>query len=154
MGTLPAFRSPAHSEIPASSSRLSDAAGSRKVANEMDWGLWAILNEMDDQQFKLRADGALEQLNRKLAAAGDRHGFDVDLTDGALKVEFDEPAGRFVVSPNSPVRQIWVSALTKSFKLEWNDAKSAFVLPSSGQTLEELMAFAVTQHLGEPVSLP
>ena len=33
-----------------------------------------------------------------------------------------------MVSPNAPVRQIWVSAHSKSFKLDWDAAKEAFVL--------------------------
>jgi frataxin-like iron-binding protein CyaY len=58
-----------------------------------------------------------------------------------------------VVSPNAPVRQIWVSAHSKSFKLDWDDARQAFVLPSTKQTLAEMMAEAIGQQLGESVVL-
>jgi frataxin-like iron-binding protein CyaY len=35
-----------------------------------------------------------------------------------LQIVFEEPApAKFVVSPNAPVRQIWVSALSRSYKL-------------------------------------
>ena len=50
----------------------------------------------------------------RLAAASDRFDFDSDINAGALTVEFEDPRERFVVSPNAPVRQIWVSANVKS----------------------------------------
>ena len=108
---------------------------------------------MDDQEFARRADGAIGDLYRKLAAATDDFEFDVDMNAGALAIEFDEPHEKFVVSPNSPVHQIWVSALTKSFKLEWRPEGGAFVLPETGQTLEALMVSAMRQRLGPAFSL-
>ena len=106
---------------------------------------------MEDKDFQRRADQALEELNRRLAAAGDRYGFESDFNAGALTVEFDDPPGRFVVSPNSPVRQIWVSALTRSFKLDWDEDRSAFVL--DGKTLTELIQSAISTHMGEEIVL-
>ncbi len=108
---------------------------------------------MDDQEFKTRADQALEELYKKLGTAADEHEIEVDFNAGALAIEFEEPPAKFVVSPNSPVRQIWVSALTRSFKLAWDPAKSAFVLPETGQSLNELIGSAISQHLGETVTL-
>lgn len=108
---------------------------------------------IDEQEFQKNASEALESLNRKLAAAGDHYGIEADFNAGALAIEFDDPPGKFVVSPNSPVRQIWVSALTKSFKLGWDAARGAFVLPETSQTLQELMADVIGRHLGETVSL-
>ncbi len=98
---------------------------------------------MDEQDFKTKADVALESLYRKLSSASDRYNFEPDFNSGALSIEFDEPKGRFVVSPNTPVRQIWVSAHSKSFKLDWDVARNAFVLPETGQALDELIADAV-----------
>lgn len=108
---------------------------------------------MDDQQFKTLATAALESLADRLGAAGDQYGFEADLQEGALKIEFDDPPARFVVSPNSPVKQIWVSALVKSFKLDWNDSQQQFVLGSTGETLDQLLASAISQQLGETVVL-
>ena len=108
---------------------------------------------MDEQEFQKRADQALEALYRKLSTAGERHEFEADFNAGALAIEFEEPPAKFVVSPNTPVRQIWVSALTKSFKLGWDADRSAFVLPESGETLEQMVAGAISKHLGETVTL-
>lgn len=106
---------------------------------------------MDDQQFRNRADEALEDLNAALIVAGDDHGFDVDFQNGALTVEFDEPPSKFVVSPNAPVRQIWVSALTRSFKLGWDDETQAFVYSDTGETLNTLMSKVISTHLNADV---
>ena len=108
---------------------------------------------MDENLFRVESDAALDDLFRALARASDEHDFEADLNGGALTVEFEQPPAKFVVSPNAPVRQIWVSALTTSFKLEWESARNAFVLPASGQTLRQLMASVISRQLGEPVEL-
>lgn len=108
---------------------------------------------MDEQEFRNRADSSLQSLYNRLSVASDRYGFEPDFNSGALAIEFDEPKAKFVISPNTPVRQIWVSAHSKSFKLDWDAAKQTFVLPETNQTLEALIASAIAQHLGEPVTL-
>ena len=108
---------------------------------------------MTDQEFRTLADQALNDLHRKLSAASDRHPFEADFNSGALTIEFEDPPAKFVVSPNSPVRQIWVSAHSKSFKLDWDPARTAFVLAASGQTLAEMLGEAIGQQLDEKVSL-
>lgn len=108
---------------------------------------------LDEQQFRGAADAALTSLNRALSDAGDRFGFESDMNSGALTVEFDDPPAKFVVSPNAPVRQIWVSAHSRSFKLDWNPESAAFVLPATGQTLHQLLGAHISEHLGEEVAL-
>ena len=108
---------------------------------------------MTEQEFKTRADEALDSLYKKLSAATDNYEFEPDFNSGALSIEFEEPKGKFVISPNTPVRQIWISAHSRSFKLDWQDDKRAFVLPDTGQTLESFIEGAIGQHLGEAVSL-
>ncbi|HEV8414849.1 MAG TPA: frataxin domain-containing protein [Bryobacteraceae bacterium] len=99
----------------------------------------------------MRAEQALDDLYRRLSAAAEDYEFEVDFNAGALAIEFENPPAKFVVSPNSPVSQIWVSAHSKSFKLDWNPTRAAFVL--GGQTLAELIGDAVGKQLGEPVAL-
>ena len=65
-----------------------------------------------------------------------------------------EPASaKFVVSPNTPVRQIWVSALAKSYKLDWDIVENTFVHVESGDTLKGLIEKAISKQLHEEVSL-
>src|ERR1700679_3202562 len=104
---------------------------------------------MDEQEFKNRADQALDDLYKRLLTASERHDFEADFGGGALVIEFEAPPAKFVVSPNAPVSQVWVSAQMKSFKLDWNPARNAFVTPDSGQTLVELVAAVTGQQIGE-----
>jgi CyaY protein len=93
---------------------------------------------LSDQDFRLRADHALEDLQRAMLPAADDEGFEVELQNGVLQVVFDEPRpAKFVVSPNAPVRQIWVSAMSRSYKLSWTPERSAFEL--DGESLNELV---------------
>lgn len=108
---------------------------------------------IDDVEFQQRADDALTGLYRKLASASDDYEFEADFNSGALTIEFEEPPVKFVVSPNSPVHQIWVSALSRSYKLDWDAVENTFVLPGSRQTLNELIAEAIGKQLGEEVTL-
>jgi iron donor protein CyaY len=108
---------------------------------------------MDEQEFKTRAEQALDDLYRRLSITAEEHDFEVDFNAGALAIEFETPPAKFVVSPNSPVSQIWVSAHSKSFKLDWDPGRGAFVLAGTGQTLADLMGDAVGKQLGQEVAL-
>jgi CyaY protein len=108
---------------------------------------------MTDQEFQKKAEETMAELDRALEKAADEHGFEVDMAGGALSVEFEDPRARFIVSPNSPVKQVWVSALTKSFKLDFDEEQNTFVLKETGQTLSQLMSSVIGQHLGEAVDL-
>ena len=108
---------------------------------------------MNDQEFRDRADGALKDLEKALLRAGDSHGFETDNNQGALTVEFEDPPAKFVVSPNFPVRQIWVSARVRSFKLDWDEPGGEFVLAADRRTLKQLLADLASEQLGEPVAL-
>jgi len=107
----------------------------------------------DEQLFQKSADDALTSLCRLLVAASDDYGFDVDLGDGALTVEFDHPPGKFVISANSATQQIWVSAHSKSYKLDFDLVESTFVLASTDQTLQSLVEELLSRQMGEDVAL-
>lgn len=108
-----------------------------------------IIPSMDEQEFRRRADAALEELKRSLYEAEGEADFEVEENSGALHISFDEPPGKFVISPNAPVRQIWISALSTSFKLDWSEAKSEFVLTKTGESLKPLIGRLINQQLGE-----
>jgi iron donor protein CyaY len=91
---------------------------------------------MTEQEFRLHADRAIEGVQRALLPLADEEGFEVELQNGVLQIVFEEPsAAKFVVSPNAPVRQIWVSAMSRSYKLAWSDDQSAFVLDGESLSL-------------------
>lgn len=109
---------------------------------------------LDEHEFQKRCDAAFESLRKRLLELGDAHDFEVEGGSGKLEIQFeDEDETRFVISPNTPVRQIWISALTTSFKLGWSDAAQAFVLDKSGETLNQVMSRILTEKLGSAVQV-
>lgn len=101
---------------------------------------------MTEQEFRLQADRALEGVQKALLPLADQAGFEVELQNGVLQVIFEDPSpAKFVVSPNAPVRQVWLSALSRSYKLAWSADASAFAL--DGETLSSLVERLARQHL-------
>jgi iron donor protein CyaY len=105
---------------------------------------------LDENDFRRRADAALESLKQSLIAAEESADFEVEDQSGALHISFDDGT-RFVVSPNAPVRQIWISALATSFKLDWMEANDSFVLSKTGEDLKTLVSRLINQQLGEEI---
>ena len=109
---------------------------------------------MDEKDFQKKADAAFEELKRRLLTLGDEHGFDVEGESGKLEVIFEEPEeAKFVVSPNTPVREIWISALSTSFKLGWSETQNCFVLEKTGENIFEVMSRVISQQLGSEVKI-
>ncbi|MFZ3245080.1 MAG: iron donor protein CyaY [Candidatus Acidiferrales bacterium] len=109
---------------------------------------------MDEREFEKKYTEAFESLRKRLATLGDENDFEVEGGSGKLEILFeDEDETRFVISPNTPVRQIWISALTTSFKLGWSDGANAFVLDKTGENLDRVMSRILSEQLGIPVSV-
>jgi frataxin len=109
---------------------------------------------MDEREFQKKSDATLEALRNRLLEVGDENNFEVEGGSGKLEIEFeDEDETRFVISPNAPVRQIWISALTTSFKLAWSDSAQAFVQEKTGENLNQVMSRILTEKLGKPVQV-
>jgi CyaY protein len=106
---------------------------------------------LDEMEFRRLAEIALNSLLQHLIAREEEAeaGFEVDEQGGVLNITFEEPAGKFVITPNAPVRQIWISALSTSFKLDWDEAAAAFTLPRTGEQLMALVDRLIAEHLGE-----
>ena len=86
----------------------------------------------------MKSDAALESARRALLPLSDSEGFEVELQNGVMNLVFEEPSEmKFVVAPNAPVRQIWVSAMARSYKLSWAPDAGAFAL--DGETLPQLL---------------
>ena len=101
---------------------------------------------LTEQEFRLQADHALESLQRTLMPLADANDFEVELQNGVLQVVFEDPPSKFVVSPNAPVRQVWVSAMAKGYKLPWDPDRQMFAL--DGEALADLLTRLARQFLG------
>src|SRR5579872_2532408 len=96
------------------------------------------MTALSEQEFRVTADQALDAARRSLLPLADSEGFEVEMQNGVLNVIFEEPSDmKFVVSPNAPVRQIWVSAMAKGYKLDWSPEAGTFTL--NGETLAALV---------------
>jgi frataxin-like iron-binding protein CyaY len=109
------------------------------------------MSALSEQEFRTRSVEALEDARRALLPLADSgDGFEVELQNGVLNLVFEEPSEmKFVVSPNAPVRQIWVSAMSRSYKLAWAPELGAFAL--DGETLPKLLDRLARQFLAGSV---
>lgn len=101
---------------------------------------------LDEITFRQHAEAALDALKKSLLAAEEEGGFEVEEQNGVLNVLFEDAGARFVITPNTPVRQIWISALTTSFKLDWSEELQQFVLAKDGTALEPLLYRLIAQQ--------
>ena len=104
---------------------------------------------MDEQNFGRVAEDTIENLKRSLYEAEGEADFEAEDNAGALHIIFEEPPGKFIISPNSPARQIWISALSTSFKLDWSDERKDFILTKTGEGIKKLVNRLINQQLGE-----
>lgn len=96
------------------------------------------MSTLTDQEFRVKSDEALEGARKALLPLADDNEFEVEFQNGVLNVVFEEPReSKFVVSPQAPVRQIWVSAMSRSFKLTWDADRQLFAL--NGEALPDLL---------------
>jgi frataxin-like iron-binding protein CyaY len=96
------------------------------------------MTTLSEQDFRVKSDEALEDARRALLPLADQEGFEIEFADGTLNLLFEEPSdARFVVSPNAPVKQIWVSAMARGYKLSWVPESNAFAL--NGETLSAML---------------
>ena len=105
------------------------------------------MSVLSEQEFRTKSVEALEDARRALLPLADTgEGFEVELQNGVLNLVFEEPSEmKFVVSPNAPVRQVWVSAMARSYKLAWAPELNAFAL--DGETLPKLLDRLARQFL-------
>ena len=109
---------------------------------------------LDETTFRRHCDAAMEALKKSLIETEEDGGYEVEEQNGVLNILFEEPPGKFVITPNTPPRQVWISALSTSFKLDWSEAANHFVLAKTGETLPEVVERVIQQHLGNrPVTL-
>src|ERR1700753_1142782 len=106
---------------------------------------------LDETTFRRESDTAPEALKQALIRAEeetDEPLFETEEKNGVLNVLFEDGGAKFVFTPNTPVRQIWISAQSTSFKLEWDEAQKAFILPKTGEALKPLTERLLREQLG------
>lgn len=102
---------------------------------------------LEENEFRKRADAALESLKKGLIEVEESAEIEVEDQAGALQIAFADGT-RFVISPNAPARQIWISALATSSKLDWSESDQDFVLRKTREDLKRVVARMINQQLG------
>jgi iron donor protein CyaY len=104
---------------------------------------------IDESEFRRLSEAALDALKRHLYKREEEPdaGFEVDEQGGVLNLSFEEPEGKFVITGNTAARQIWISALSTSFKLDWEPKTERFVLTKSSEELEPLLDRLIREQL-------
>lgn len=105
---------------------------------------------IDEATFRREADRALDALKRSLIDAEEAGGFEVEENNGVLNILFEDQPGKFVLTPQTPVRQLWISAQSTSFKLDWSAEQSAFVLARTREALKPLIERLLREFLADP----
>ena len=102
---------------------------------------------LTESEFRSYCDQAFDKLNRALGAVAEQHDVEILFQNNVLSIAVEDPnPGKIVISPQAPTRQIWISAQSTSFKLDWSG--SAFVFSSTGETLNQLVGRLVGEQLG------
>ena len=111
---------------------------------------------IDEATFRRESDRALETLKQSLISAEDDDGtFEFEDNNGVMNIIFENGSSKFVITPNTPIRQVWISAQATSFKLDWSEAARAFTLPKTGEDLKTLTQRLLREHLNDPnITLP
>jgi iron-sulfur cluster assembly protein CyaY len=102
---------------------------------------------LDETTFRRHCDAAMESLKKSLIEQEEEGGFEVEEQGGVLNILFEDPPAKFVITPNTPPRQVWISALSTSFKLDWSETANGFVLPKTGETLREVVERVIQEQL-------
>jgi iron-sulfur cluster assembly protein CyaY len=107
-------------------------------------------DRLSEAEFQEKAEAKIRELEEAFAALGEQRDLDVEVQGGVLSVTFEEgEPGRFIVSPNSSVRQLWVSARVASFKFDWSPAANDFLLAGSLEPIKQVMTRLAQEQLGD-----
>jgi iron donor protein CyaY len=111
---------------------------------------------IDEATFRRESDLALESLKQSLIAAEDDDGtFEFEDNNGVMNIIFEDGSSKFVITPNTPIRQVWISAQSTSYKLDWSEPAHAFTLPKTSEDLKTLIQRLLREHLNDPtITLP
>ena len=110
----------------------------------------AMSERISEAEFQQHAEQAIAQLERAFGDLAEERDIDVQVEGGVLSVNFEEgEPGKFIVSPNSSVRQVWVSARVSSLKFDWSEQTHEFVFAASGETLKQAMSRLTQEQLSD-----
>src|SRR5579885_950906 len=101
--------------------------------------------------FSQTYDNTVRTLEIKLGDLVDSGSeFDFERKGDVLDIEFED-GEKIVITPQSPLEQLWVSANYGGHRFNWKS--EAWRNEKTGETLEEFLERALSEQLGIPVAL-
>ena len=102
-------------------------------------------------QFSLHYDRTILGLEHKLGDLIDEgYEFDIEMNGDVLTIEF-ESGEKFVITPQSPMEQLWVSANYSGYRFYWNG--ETWVNEKGGEEFSVFLSRLLTEKLGLRVDL-
>jgi CyaY protein len=90
--------------------------------------------------FAQRYDATIRDLEQKLAGMIDAGSeFDFTRSGDVLTIEFDD-GERIVITPQSPMEQLWVSANYAGHRFNWSEPQSDWVNEKNGDLFEAFLS--------------
>lgn len=105
--------------------------------------------QSEEQRFRQIVASALSNLGTQVDAI-ESDDLDSKLTDGVLQVEF-ESGGVFVLSQQVPVRELWLSAMSRAWHFRY--AEGTWIERDTGEGLEAVLSSLFSKKTGQPVTL-
>lgn len=103
--------------------------------------------------FTQHYDASITDLETRLSNAIDEGTeFDFEKNGDVLTIEFED-GERFIISPNSPVNQLWVSANYSGSRFNWSDEENDWIHEKQGDPLFLFLDKELSKKLGKPVSI-
>jgi len=103
--------------------------------------------------FTARYDATITDLETRLTNAIDEgSAFDYEKNGDVLTIEFED-GERFIVSPNSPVNQLWLSANYAGYRFNWSNEAIGWINEKTAEPLLLQLERALSEKLGKAVSL-
>ena len=78
--------------------------------------------------------------------------FDLEKNGDVLTIIFPDNA-KFIISPNSPVNQLWVSANYEGHRFDFDGAQLVWIDEKTGQEFHEYFSRLLSDKLGQEVEM-
>ncbi|MEO6940344.1 MAG: iron donor protein CyaY [Candidatus Kapaibacterium sp.] len=103
--------------------------------------------------FHDRYDATIRALEEQLSDIIDSgQDFEMERNGDVLNLEFEDGA-RFIISPNSPVEQLWVSANYAGNRFNWSDEVNDWINEKTAEPFRPFLAASISGKLGASISL-
>jgi len=103
--------------------------------------------------FTQHYDDTISDLDERLSVLIDK-GADLEFEKSGevLTIIFPDKA-KFIISPNSPVNQLWVSANYEGHRFDFDGAQLVWIDEKTGQEFHEYFSRLLSDKLGQEVEM-